>query len=275
MALTERIAASGHGLWLDYGAYAGRLLANGAVPWLDVDAASGWMRKAQSLLKSDVVSLPVAAVAADWLRAHPQLVAAMGAKRRSVYALKTLLADEALRSHLASLVRVLRASFSAAPLVLVLPSPRLWVIQAHAQAHGGEAAEIDADAVDSAAAYVADFLRGFAEAGLDGLLLEESEETEPASAEDLQLYQAVFNVAAHYRWELGLRLPRGHCATAAGLGFVLAPQPAAGATLGLRVPAAFWDGAAPPACPTGGFRFAEIPAEANPEGVLERLAALR
>ncbi len=274
-ALTERIAASGHGLWLDYSAYAGRLLANGAVPWLDVDAASGWMRKAQSLLKSDVVSLPVAAVAADWLRAHPELGTAMAAKRRSVYALKTLLADEGLRAHLANLARVLRGSFAGAPLVLTLPSPRLWVTQAHAQAHAGEAAEVDADAVDSAAAYVADFLRGFADAGLDGLLLEESEASEPASSEDLQLYQAVFNVAAHYRWEVGLRLPLGRCAAAADLGFVLAPQPAVGARLGLRVPAAFWDGAAPPPCPAGGFRFAAIPAGASPEGVLERLAVLR
>ena len=274
-ALTERLAASGHGLWLDYGAYAGRLLANGAVPWLDVDAASGWLRKAQSLLKSDVVSLPVAAVAADWLRAHPELVGAMAVKRRNVFALKTLLADEGLRAHLATLALVLRASFAGAPLVLALPSPRLWVTLAHAQAHAGETAEVDADAVDGAAAYVADFLRGFAEAGLDGLLLEESGETEPASAEDLQLYQAVFNVAAHYRWETGLRLPLGRCAAATGLGFVLAPQAVAGARLGLRVPAAFWDGAPPPGCPDGGFRFAEIPAGASPEGVLERLAALR
>jgi hypothetical protein len=274
--LTERITAGGRGLWLDYGAYAGRLLANGAVPWLDADAAGAWVRKAQGLLKSDVVMLPLAAVVEPWLRAHPDLVAAMGAKRRTVYALRTLLADAGLRDHLAALARVLRSSLPGAPLVLALPSPRLWVGQAFAQAHAGEAAEVDADAVDSAAAYIADFLRGFAESGLDGLLLEESADTEPASAADLHLYQAVLNVAGHYRWELGLRLPQGRYAGGGtGLAFALAPAPVPGLATGLRLPAEFWDGAAAPACPAGGFRFGEIPAAAQPEAVLERLAALR
>ncbi|MBV8063522.1 MAG: hypothetical protein JOY51_08000 [Nevskia sp.] len=275
-ALTERITASGRGLWLDYGAYAGQLLANGAVPWLDADAANGWLRKAQSLLKSDVVTLPVAAVAADWLRAHPELAEAMAAKRRAVFPLKTLLADEALRAHLAGLSKVLRASFGGSLLVLALPSPRLWVALAYAQAHQGQAVEVDADAVDSAAAYVADFLRSFGDSGLNGLLLEESAETEPASAQELQLYQAVLNVAAHYRWDLGLRLPRGgHSFAVPGLGFVLAPQAASGMVLGLSLPQGFWDGGTPPPCPAGGFRFAEIPAGTKPERVLERLAVLR
>lgn len=275
-ALTERLTAGGSGLWLDYGAYAARLLAGGKVPWLDADAAGAWLRKAQSLLKSDVATLPVAAVVEAWLQANPGLVAAMGAKRRTVYALKTLLADESLRAHLAGLARVLRAGLSGTPLVLALPAPRLWVGLAYAQAHSGEAAEVDADAVDSAAAYVADFLRGFAEAGLDGLLLQESAQTEPASAEDLQLYQAVLNVAAHYRWDVGLCLPQGRGALAAqSLAFVLSPVVAAGVATGLCLPVEFWSGAAAPPAPIGGFRYGEIPAAANPESVLERLAALR
>lgn len=275
-ALTERLTASGRGLWLDYGAYAARLLAGGSVPWLDADAANGWVRKAQSLLKSDVVTLPVEAVIEAWLGTHPELITAMGAKRRTVYALKTLLADEPLRAHLAGLAKVLRSSLGGSPLVLALPSPRLWIGLAYAQANAGEAAEVDADAVDGAAAYVADFLRGFAEVGLDGLLLEESVDSVPASAEDLRLYQAVFNVAAHYRWDIGLRLPQGASPAAGeGLGFVLASAPVDGIAVGLKMPEDFWDGAVAPGCPAGGFRFAEIPASANPEGVLERLAVLR
>jgi hypothetical protein len=275
--LTERIAAGGRGLWLDYTAYAGRLLANGAVPWLDVDAASGWVRKAQSLLKSDVVVLPLGEVVASWLEANPELARAMGAKRRAVFPLRTLLADEALRAHLVELARVLRSSFSRLPLVLMLPSPRLWLAQAYAQALPGETAEIDADAVDSAAAYLADFLRAFAECGVDGLLLEESAESEPKAAEEQQLYQPVFNVAAHYRWDVGLRLPPGsRCAAGKdGLAFLLAPRAPEGLAVGIQVPQSFWAGAAPPECAQGGFRYAEIPADARPESVLDRLAALR
>ncbi|MDE0854993.1 MAG: hypothetical protein OSA97_11300 [Nevskia sp.] len=273
-ALRDRIA-EGPCLWLDYTAYAGALLANGSVPWLDTDALIGWMRKAQSLLKSDVVALPLDLVSERWLERHAELKAAMGARRRAVYPLKTLLADEALRAYLGGLVGALRASFPRQPLFLLLPSPRLWLAQAAAQALPGEGIEVDDDAVDSAAAYIADFLRAFADCGIDGLLLRESAASEPASDEQLQLYQPVFNVAAHYRWELGAQLPVAAHPPAPGGGFVIAPQPISGRMTGVVVAAGFWGGEAPPPCPPGGFRYAEIPAEAMPEGVLDRLSSLR
>ena len=275
--LSERVASNGPCLWLDYDAYAGALLANGSVPWLDVDALIGWMRKAQSLLKSDVIAVPVATVVEQWLVVHPELKTAMAAKRRVVFPLKTLLADTALRSHLVSLVKPLRSSFAKPSLLLSLPSPRLWVALASAQALPGETIGIDADAVDSAAAYIADFLREFADCGIDGIVLRESAESEPASAEDLQLYQAVFNVAGHYRWDAGLRLPAAahDAALAAGPAFVVSPRGSATGVAGLVVNAEFWAGEGPPECPTGGFRYAEIPVDAKPESVLDRLAALR
>ena len=275
-ALTERMAADGRGLWLDYTAYAGALLAAGDVPWLDVDGLIGWMRKAQSLLKSDVVTLPVAAVVEQWLGAHAELKAAMGAKRRAVYPLKTLLADPALRGYLANLTRALRSSFAKPALVMALPSPRLWAALAAAQALPDEAVEIDADVVDSAAAYMADFLREFADCGIDGLLLEEGAQSAPLSAEDVQLYQPVFNVAAHYRWDVGLRLPAAQeISPGGGAGFVVSSRALAGVSTGLAIPAGFWSGETPPDCPPGGFRYAEIPVDARPESVLDRLAVLR
>lgn len=273
-ALLQQLGSGGHGLWLDYRAYAARLLANGTAPWLEADAAGAWLRKAQSLLKSDVAVLPAADVAEQWLRAHPPLAAAMAAKSRAVFPLKTLLGDEALRAHLVELARVLRALFDKLPLVLAVPSPKRWLTLAHAQAFAGEAPELDADTVDSAAAYVADFLRAFADCGIDGLLLCEDAASAPASAEDLSLYQAVFNVAAHYRWDAGLQLPPGSSGAAGdGPTFVLADQALAGLPTGIVVPPAFWTGAGAP--PSGAFRYAEIPAEAQPERVLERLALLR
>lgn len=274
-ALTERMAADGRGLWLDYTAYAGALLAGGDVPWLDVDGLIGWMRKAQSLLKSDVLALPVAAVVEQWLGAHAELKAAMGAKRRAVYPLKTLLADPALRGYLAGLTRALRSSFAKPALVMALPSPRLWAALAAAQALPDEAVEIDADVVDSAAAYLADFLREFADCGIDGLLLEEDVHSGAVSAEDVQLYQPVLNVAAHYRWDVGLRLPAAQQISPGGAGFVVSSRALAGVSTGLVLPAGFWSGDAPPDTPPGGFRYAEIPVDAKPESVLDRLAVLR
>jgi len=275
-ALTERMGADGRGLWLDYTAYAGALLAGGKVPWLDIDGLIGWMRKAQSLLKSDVVALPIAAVVEHWLDAHPELKTAMGVKRRAVYPLKTLLADPALRGYLAGLTRALRSSFAKPALVMALPSPRLWAGLAAAQALPDEAVEIDADVVDSAAAYMADFLREFADCGIDGLLLEENPQSGFATAEDVQLYQPLFNVAAHYRWDVGLQLPAVQNAfPGSGANFVVSPRALTDVSTGLVIPAGFWNGEAPPDCPSGGFRYAEIPADAKPESVLDRLAVLR
>jgi hypothetical protein len=269
--------APGRLVWVDYTAYAGGLLAGGSVPWLDVTALIAWQRKAQSLLKSDVLALPVDAVAAAWLATHPELVAAMAAKRRAVFPLKTLLVDEALRAHFVELAKGLRGSFGGATLALAIPSPRHWIGLAYAQALSGEEVAVGEDEADSAAVYIADFLRAFGDSGIDVLLLKESLQTEPAEVGAFGCYQSTLNVAAHYRWDTGLYLPAGRCSGGdAGVGFVAAPAvPAGTAAAGVIVPAEFWAGAAAPAAGKGVFYLAEVPAAANPETVLERLAVLR
>lgn len=271
----EELLAARAALWLDYADYAGALLAGGSVPWLDASALIAWQRKAQGLLRSDVVELPLGAVAAAWLAAHAPLREAMRAKRRAVFPLRTLLADEAWRAHLAELAGGLRASFAAQPLALACPSPRRWLLDAYQAAHG-EAPEIDDDEVESAAVYLADFLRCFGETGVDLLLLQESDASEPGEAAALAAYQPVLNVAAHYRWSAGLSAPAGRYAGGeAPLDFVVAPQPAVARYAAQLVPAAYWSGGEAPPCPPGGFRYAGIPGDAQPEAVLQRLAALR
>lgn len=273
----------GSALWLDSTAYAGRLLAGGRIPWLDATACAAWQRKAQGLLHSDVLAVPLAEPIAAWLAANRELAEAMAAKPRTTYALKTLLADEALRAHLVALVAALRGAVGALPLVLQLPSPRRWIALAHAQAHGGaEVPQIGADEIDSAAVLVADFLRSFGESAVDGLLLDEAAGDEPADAEQLAWYQPVLNVAAHYRWDVGLRLPEAvaFAGAVAGYAYVIAPRVLSGAApaplAGLSVPEAFWRaGTAAPTPAAGRFRHAQIPADSVPEQVLERIAALR
>src|SRR3546814_849779 len=158
----DDVFAQGKRLWLDYAEYAGALLAGGSVPWLDVSELVAWQRKAQGLLQSDVLELPIGSVSAAWLQAHPELLDAMRAKRRPVFALKTLLADAGLRAHLLEIALGLRASFARLPLALACPSPRRWAIEAHRAALADDAASIDDFGVDEsedAAAYLADFLR--------------------------------------------------------------------------------------------------------------------
>jgi hypothetical protein len=265
-------------VWLDDQAYAARLLGGGRIDWLDAAALVALRRKAGGLLRAELTLLPAAAVAAAWLEAQPELRQAMAAKPRAVVPLRTLLADPGLRARLDELIRALRAGLPGRPLVLAIPSPRRWLAEAYRAAHGDSAVlSAGAEEIDTAAVYVAEFLRSFGESGLDAVLLQEAAGDEPASAAEVAWYQPVLNIAGHFRWDLGLQLPggAGFAGPAQGLAFVIAPQPPPGCAAGLALGAEFWSGAAPPKAPAGGFLFTVVPADAVPEQVLERLALLR
>lgn len=264
-------------LWLDAVDYAGALLAGGSIPWLDTAGYLAWSRKTQSLLRADVLSLPLQRVCAAWLQAHPELREAMAAKMRAVFPLKQLLADEALRAHLVDLVRGLRAGSADSPLALECPSPRQWVTVAYAQAHGPQAeVEVGDDEADSAALLMADFLRVFADAGVDLLLLRESAQSEPDTADGLACYQSVLNVAAHYRWAAGLYAPAGRYGGGdSAMSFVIAPRAQAGGVAARIVDAGFWDSGIAGDLPAQGLIYASVPDGMQPEQVLERLGALR
>lgn len=273
--LADLISSGKRPLWIEATAYAERLMANGAVPWCDVAEVVAWHRKAQGLLKSDVVSLPLDRVAEAWRQGDAELAEEMGAKKRTTAPLKTLLACEPLRDHIVEILKGLRASYGNAPLALVAPSPRRWVGDAYAAAHG-EAAEVGEDEADSAAMYMADFLRSFGESGVDVLLLDESVDSAPAGAAEVKWYQSVFNIASHYRWECGLRLPVAKdIAGAEGLDFCVSPAAVNGLATGIAVCGEAWSGGGVPEVPDGGFRYVEIPVDAVPEAALERLSALR
>lgn len=278
MPTLKELTANASLLWLDYTDYAGVLLANGEPPWLSTTECVAWLRKAQSLLHSDVVMIPISKVCAAWIGANPVLRDSMAAKkRRAVLPLRTLLADAGLRKYLHDLVLAVRTALPQTPLALSIPSPRLSIVWACEQAQLGDALEIDADTVDSAALYLADFLRAFCNVGIDIILLEESIDTEPTSMEDLQLYQALFNLAAHYRWDIGLRLPtaKGYQHVAKGPDFVVSPKRLDEPQTGMLVPDDYWAGTTPLVDSSNAFRFAKIPPNAKPEQVLERLTAMR
>jgi len=179
-------------LWVESTAYAARLLADDRVPWLDVAGVVGWQRRAQGLLRSDVVTLPVAPICAAWLAAHPALGKAMAGKSRVGFALKTLLAETALRAHVGEVVRGLRASLPGAALALRVPSPQAWTAIAYRQAHGADI-DIGDDDADAAAVTIGDFLRGFGDCGVDVLVVE----GEPPDA-------TIRNIAGFYRWDVAV-----------------------------------------------------------------------
>lgn len=265
-------------LWLDDTDYSERLLAGGQTPWHDAAQYLAFRRKAVGLLRPDVVSVPLGRFMAAAVAARGDLKEAMAGKRRAVVPARTLLADETLRAELIETIQALRAGFAAPPLVLALPSPRALVRFAYGLAFGPDAeVEVGADEADSCAVYVAEFLRSFGESGVDAVLLEEDADAQPASEEEIGWYQPILNLAAHYRWDIGLKLPAAASfeGQAGAVQFVIAPQALAGAAHGQDLGAAFWTGQAPAAPAPGGFRFASVPPSAVPEEVLERLATLK
>jgi hypothetical protein len=272
------VSADPAAVWLDFTAYAGRLLAGGNVPWLDAPSWLAWHSAAQKLLGSSMLTLPLAPAIEAWLIAHPELQRSMAAKRRPAYALKILLADLGVRELLLELARGLRAAYASMPYAIVVPSPRAWASLSFQQAHGASPEVLDEDTVESAALYMADFLRAFAGIGANTLLLEESADDEPASLAAFSEYQAVLNVAQHYRWETGVRLPIGHQNVASdrvNVDFLVAPTLLPVPRQGVAVDPAFWVEGPPPPLPKGGFYFARIAPETAPEAVLERLELLR
>lgn len=265
-------------LWLNHERYSAPLLAGGDPPWLDSAACVAWARQAHGLLGSDVLTLPLAEVAAAWLAREPALKAEMAEKTKRAHGpLKACLASAPLREHAAALASALRAALPEAIFALVLPSPRDWADAALTLAGGTSDAEVDEDAANAAAASIADFLRLFATASVDAVLLRETRAWDAAETGLwLELYQPVANVARHYGWDWGLQAPAAIATGAAHApDFVIAPPPAGTGVAGLLVPESFWQGGDLPAPRPDTFDVADIPASAHPETVLARLAGLR
>lgn len=269
-------------LWLNHESYSAPLLTGGRAPWLDSAACVAWARQAHGLLGPDVLTLPLADLAAAWVARDPGLKAGMAEKtRRAHLPLKACLASAQLREYAAELTTALRSALSDAIFALVLPSPRDWAAQALVLAGGPPDAEIDEDAADAAASCMADFLRLFAASGVDAVLLSDSRPWEADEAAlSLELLQPVANVARHYGWDWGLRLPATiDFGSAQAPDFVISTMSCDQDAIGLVVPESFWQGddlpaeLPPPTAKT--FDVADIPATAQPERVLARLALLR
>lgn len=281
--LSARLAGGTPVLWLDYYDYAAVLFAGrDGIPWFDDAAFAAFHAKAQSLLRSDVVALPAGRVAAALVAAQPALAEAMRAKRRPGHPLRRLLEAEALQQAVSGLLRPLRAAAAERPLALVIPTPRLWLAlaweAAWAQPLAPDVAS-DLDEIDGAAAYVAGFLGGFSDAGIDLLLLSAAGNEHVAGPDDLSLYGPVLRVARHYRWEVGLLDPAMGFATDAGeLDFRIGPLHAGtdpDANTGGMLPAEFWQAGTAAMPGRGRLTYGVVPGSGVPETVLERIAALR
>lgn len=256
-------------VWLDFFAYARRVLLRGTeIPWLQPAEFLHFYRRAQALLQSDVAYLPVGRVYDAWLAATPAALSTIAGRKRVSGTLRQLLTLAEPRHLAIEALRGMREGYGALPLILSIPSPAAWAASAHTAANSVRPQALSEVDVESAAMYVADFLRNFAKSFVDGLLLEDGgteARVEPGGTDE-----PVRNVARHYRWSLGRFTRSSACRK-----LTLTSADGAATCTGIVVSPAFWDGADPPLLPERGFYYADVPENAVPEAVLERLAALR
>src|SRR5216683_891409 len=152
-------------VWFDAAAYGrARLLGGGDVPWPSPAELSSFFAKIGGMFHSDAI---LADLFAQRTTADQQLRAAMVARSRPGYALRTLLGDEQARGTAVEAVRVLAATSGPVPLVLTVPTPGRWLVAAAQQA-GSDPGPPDVAQAETAAIYSADFLRTFAGTGVDG-----------------------------------------------------------------------------------------------------------
>ena len=108
-------------LIIDHAAYAQPVLLRGApVPWLDETAFVNLLAQAEGLLKPDATLLDTAPVLDALLAQDSGLVAAMGARSRVGYALKTLLAHDGTAERVMRLVSVVMGTSGPASFLAVL-----------------------------------------------------------------------------------------------------------------------------------------------------------
>ena len=263
-------------VWFDSLAYCHeKLLGGDQVPWASPGELTAFTGKAQGMFRSDALLVNLAELYAWRTAVESDLRTAMGARTRVGYALRTLLADEKARTVAVDAVSASSGVSGGTPVVLTMPSPSRWLSTSAEQA-GQPAAPPDPDSADTAAMYIADFLRIFATAPVDGLVLDEG----PTSATDLtraDAYRPVLNVSEHYKWPVLIcsetaAWPHGPIPGVAGWVGSSSPD-RAGGTWGLLATDEFWSGTDPVGAPD--LVLAVVPAEADPEPVMARVRALR
>lgn len=259
-------------VWFDSLAYCREKLLNGSpVPWALPGELSAFFVKAQGMFRSDAVLVDLADLHAQRVENDDALTAAMAARRRPGFALRTLLADERARATAHDAITAIGAGVTALPVVLSVPSPSRWLVIAARQAGGAPQEPPELQHVDAAAMYVADRLRAFATDPVDGLLLDDGP-TAPDALVDMEGSRPVFNVAGHYNWPVWVRTdnapcwPHGGIAGVAGWLGASAPRQDAGPwglvhTVDTEEPHV-------PAVTGGGPVLATVPAAADPDAMM-------
>ncbi|MBG6212941.1 hypothetical protein RCH23_000388 [Cryobacterium sp. CAN_C3] len=258
--LAEPTSGRRRAVVLDSHDYAQSVFLQGKpVPWQEPMAYANFFGQVQGVLKSDLALLSLDRFYAQRVAADPTLQAAMGAKSRTGYALRTLLHN----AETTAFVIELATTFSQTqrvPVVLQIPSPMQWLARTHPFSGATDVSGLDADTAENASMYVADWLRGFAALPLIAVLLDDRGPGGNAASVPLATYSPIANVTDHYRWALGQRHEDR---------VELHGSELSGAVIG----ADFWT-TDTGTLPDGDFLVGEVPRGAVPEQVLDRITTM-
>ena len=264
-------------LMLDAWDYAAALLDRAPPPWTDASALVALARRTVGLLRPQVLALPLLPWFQQRLAGDARLLGLMRQRSRTAYAMKTALADPALRRELADTVAALCAALPGQAVVPVLAAPGLWLQAAFEAAQGRPADDIDEDLCEQAEVFLADLLRELAPVPIAALLLDEP--LAQVDAAWAAVHTPVFNAAVHYRWSLGVAMLSCDGALPAPLCWAVSAQPTSvqhtsAGGVALALPATFWQADAALPAPAGLYA-ARVPVQAQPEAVLAQLERLR
>lgn len=246
-ALAVMLGARGGVLHLDWLDFAIRLV--GPVDWTSPASIAALIAKAQALLPSDVVAVPVGRMAVAQVAARPDLARALATKPGGAGPLRALLADTRLADATGETLTRVAAAVRTAVVALDVPAPIAFA-QMAAVAAGSSPPVADEDLADDAAVHLAAFLRTFAAAPVGLLIVDEA--LDDAAFRDFAA--PVAKVAAHYGWDV-----------AGGAGSMTFAV--------VTLPLGFWSGQ--PAPPLPPLACVRIPPVLEPEVVAAGVARLR
>ncbi|MFT5426361.1 MAG: hypothetical protein ACI9ZT_001302 [Gammaproteobacteria bacterium] len=269
-------------LWIDFNAYTKNLLlGKNENPWTSPASYMSFYGQAHGLVKAEIVVLNVWDLFHHWMLEDEEAIPSMAGKRRVTVALKTMLEAFAPRELLAEVITAMSNYYGeSVPMVLVLPSPRLFLAKAHKAANAVDV-EPDESNIDTASMYLADFLRYFSETNLSGVLLMEDSALMPANGAELSWYQPVINVAKHYRWSVGVYLPSVDTdfTVPDDINFsIVSNEPGVEVSaMGKDITSQLWNSQDTQVLDSErkGFYYLTIPTDAKPEAVLETLSSIR
>lgn len=264
LGLAALFGDSGSGsrrLIIDSEAYSRRVLLQGReLPWSDSAAVAGHLGKAQALLESEAVLLPLDQMIRWFLGSGDgRLLEAMTAKTRRGFAVRAFLADDMVRDAAKDLAEAAGALLRV-PVLIHIPSPAELLVLADRSVNGSDSATVFSDDdAEGAAVYHSDLLRVFVGTDVSGIVIDER--YAQSSEESIG---PVLNTAEHYRWPvLRRRQDSVECVFPGGSAE--------------HIPVldeAYWS-EGNPTVPEGGLLFTEIADSAVPEEVLSLLRGLR